>query len=106
MLGRELAAAGLVIVSGLARGIDGEAHRRLCTNAQLHTKEERMYRSILVPLDGSSFGEHALPYALVSHVGRRRSSIWPMSTLLPAYRRSTPPQMWSCAPASRPIWTG
>jgi DNA processing protein len=27
MLGRELAAAGLVIVSGLARGIDGEAHR-------------------------------------------------------------------------------
>lgn len=27
MLGRDLAAAGLVIVSGLARGIDGEAHR-------------------------------------------------------------------------------
>jgi DNA processing protein len=27
MLGRELAAAGLVIVSGMARGIDGEAHR-------------------------------------------------------------------------------
>ena len=27
MLGRELAAAGLVIVSGLARGIDGAAHR-------------------------------------------------------------------------------
>ena len=27
MLGRELAAAGLIIVSGLARGIDGEAHR-------------------------------------------------------------------------------
>jgi DNA processing protein len=27
MLGNELAAAGLVIVSGLARGIDGEAHR-------------------------------------------------------------------------------
>jgi DNA processing protein len=26
-LGRELAAAGLVVVSGLARGIDGEAHR-------------------------------------------------------------------------------
>jgi len=26
-LGRELAAAGLVIVSGLARGVDGEAHR-------------------------------------------------------------------------------
>jgi DNA processing protein len=27
MLGRELAAAGLAVVSGLARGIDGEAHR-------------------------------------------------------------------------------
>src|SRR3954454_12468292 len=27
MLGRELAAAGLVVVSGLARGVDGEAHR-------------------------------------------------------------------------------
>jgi DNA processing protein len=27
ILGRELAAAGLVVVSGLARGVDGEAHR-------------------------------------------------------------------------------
>jgi DNA processing protein len=27
MLGRQLAAAGLVVVSGLARGVDGEAHR-------------------------------------------------------------------------------
>jgi DNA processing protein len=27
MLGRELAAAGLAVVSGLARGVDGEAHR-------------------------------------------------------------------------------
>jgi DNA processing protein len=27
MLGREFAAAGIVVVSGLARGIDGEAHR-------------------------------------------------------------------------------
>jgi DNA processing protein len=27
MLGNELAAAGLVVVSGLARGVDGEAHR-------------------------------------------------------------------------------
>jgi DNA processing protein len=27
MLGRELAAAGIVVISGLARGIDGEAHR-------------------------------------------------------------------------------
>jgi DNA processing protein len=27
MLGRELASAGVVVVSGLARGIDGEAHR-------------------------------------------------------------------------------
>jgi len=27
MLGRELASAGLVVVSGMARGVDGEAHR-------------------------------------------------------------------------------
>jgi DNA processing protein len=27
MLGRELAVAGLVVISGLARGVDGEAHR-------------------------------------------------------------------------------
>src|SRR5438046_7953350 len=27
MLGRELAAVGVVVVSGLARGVDGEAHR-------------------------------------------------------------------------------
>ena len=27
MLGRELAAAGILVVSGLARGVDGEAHR-------------------------------------------------------------------------------
>ena len=27
LLGRELAAAGLVVLSGLARGVDGEAHR-------------------------------------------------------------------------------
>ena len=27
MLGRELAAVGIVVVSGLARGVDGEAHR-------------------------------------------------------------------------------
>jgi DNA processing protein len=27
LLGRELAAAGLVVVSGMARGVDGEAHR-------------------------------------------------------------------------------
>jgi DNA processing protein len=33
MLGRELAAAGIVVVSGLARGVDGEAHRgALATN--------------------------------------------------------------------------
>jgi nucleotide-binding universal stress UspA family protein len=32
-------------------------------------QEEAMYHSIMVPLDGSPFGEHALPYAL--DIGRR-----------------------------------
>jgi nucleotide-binding universal stress UspA family protein len=31
-------------------------------------QEEAMYHSIMVPLDGSPFGEHALPYAL--NIGR------------------------------------
>jgi DNA processing protein len=31
MLGRELAAAGVVVVSGLARGVDGAAHRGAVT---------------------------------------------------------------------------
>jgi DNA processing protein len=33
MLGRELGAAGVVVVSGLARGIDGEAHRGALADA-------------------------------------------------------------------------
>src|SRR5262245_54825569 len=35
----------------------------------LAAKEQVMVRSLLVPLDGSPFGEHALPYAL--HIARR-----------------------------------
>jgi DNA processing protein len=37
MLGRELAAAGVVVVSGLARGVDGEAHRGALETTAGHT---------------------------------------------------------------------
>jgi DNA processing protein len=37
MLGRELAAAGVVVVSGLARGVDGEAHRGALETTDGHT---------------------------------------------------------------------
>jgi DNA processing protein len=37
MLGRELAAAGVVVVSGLARGVDGQAHRGALETPAGHT---------------------------------------------------------------------
>ena len=37
MLGRELAAAGVVVVSGLARGVDSEAHRGALETPDGHT---------------------------------------------------------------------
>src|SRR5258708_29252234 len=36
----------------------------MCNSSTLAAKEFIMYRSLLVPLDGSPFGEQALPYAL------------------------------------------
>jgi nucleotide-binding universal stress UspA family protein len=39
-------------------------HATVATKPVPHEKEEAMYHAIMVPLDGSSFGEHALPYAI------------------------------------------
>jgi DNA processing protein len=64
MLGRELAAAGVVVVSGMARGIDGEAHRgALETNghtvAVLGCGIDRDYPAGHASL-AQSIGEHSL----------------------------------------------
>jgi hypothetical protein len=48
-------------------------------------EEDKMYRSILVPLDGSATAEHALP----SHDGRRERKLNPARcvTIWPGLRR-------------------
>jgi DNA processing protein len=64
MLGRELASAGVLVVSGLARGIDGQAHRgALETNghtvAVLGCGIDRDYPAAHATL-AQSIGEHSL----------------------------------------------
>ena len=62
-LGRELASAGLVVVSGMARGIDGEAHRGALeagvTMAVLGCGIDRDYPAAHAEL-ASRIGEHGL----------------------------------------------
>ena len=65
MLGRELAAVGVVVVSGLARGIDGEAHRgALETNghtvAVLGCGIDRDYPAAHADALAQSIGERSL----------------------------------------------
>jgi len=62
MLGRELAAAGLVVVSGLARGVDGHAHRgaleaRGATVAVLGCGIDRTYPAAHTELAASIAGQ-------------------------------------------------
>src|SRR5581483_2465713 len=64
MLGRELAAAGLVVVSGLARGVDGQAHRGALeaggiTVAVLGCGVDRDYPAAHAEL-AARIGEHGL----------------------------------------------
>ncbi len=63
-LGRELAGAGLVVVSGLARGVDGEAHRGAvdasgATVAVLGCGVDRVYPAAHAEL-ARRIGEHGL----------------------------------------------
>ena len=60
MLGRELASAGVVVMSGLARGIDGEAHRgALETNGHTVAVLDRDYPAAHTTL-AQSIGERSL----------------------------------------------
>jgi DNA processing protein len=97
LLGRELATAGLVVVSGLARGIDGEAHRGAleacgCTVAVLGCGVDRDYPAA-----------HAQLAARISERGLVVSEYAPASSLRPGGFRpatgSSPgsrrPRSWS-----------
>jgi DNA processing protein len=85
MLGRELAAAGAVVVSGLARGIDGEAHRGALeagghTIAVLGCGIDRDY-----PLEHASLAQQVADRSLL--VSEYEPGVAPLAWQFPARNR-------------------